>query len=81
MQKIGSPAKQKASETKIVDEEELIKAKEVMGEKKYQQEFECDWIANIEGAVYGDIIAKMEDDKQIARVPYDPHCLSLLHGI
>ena len=64
--------KAKASETKIVDEEELIKAKEVMGEKKYQQEFECDWIANIEGAVYGDIIAKMEDDKQIARVPYDP---------
>jgi hypothetical protein len=29
-----------------------------MGEKKYMQEFECDWIANIEGAVYGDIIAK-----------------------
>jgi len=29
-----------------------------MGEKKYQQEFECDWIANIEGAVYGDVLAK-----------------------
>ncbi len=24
------------------------------GRKKYQQEFECDWIANIEGAVYGE---------------------------
>ena len=29
-----------------------------MGEKKYLQEFECDWIANIEGAIYGEEIAK-----------------------
>ena len=50
--------KAKASDTKIVDEDELVKAKEVMGEKKYNQEFECDWIANIEGAVYGDVIGK-----------------------
>jgi len=64
--------KAKASETKIVDPEELVKAKEVMGEKKYQQEFECDWIANIEGAIYNDAIVKMEDNKQLTRVPYDP---------
>ena len=50
--------KAKASQTKIVDEEELTKAKEVMGEKKFLQEFECDWIANIEGAIYGDEISK-----------------------
>ncbi len=41
-------------------------------EKKYLQEFECDWIANIEGAVYGDAVTKMEDNKQLTRVPYDP---------
>ena len=64
--------KAKASDTKIVDNDELVKAKEVMGEKKYLQEFECDWIANIEGAVYGDVIAKLDDDKQLTRVPYDP---------
>jgi phage terminase large subunit len=64
--------KAKASETKIVDNEELVKAKEVMGEKKYLQEFECDWIANIEGAIYADVLAKMEDGKQLTRVPYDP---------
>ena len=64
--------KAKASDTKIVDPEELEKAKEVMGEKKYLQEFECDWIANIEGAIYGDEIAKLDDKKQLARVPYDP---------
>jgi len=48
------------------------KAREVMGEKKYQQEFECDWIANIEGAIYNDVLVKMEDNKQLTRVPYDP---------
>ncbi len=64
--------KAKASDTKIVDPEELEKAKEVMGEKKYMQEFECDWIANIEGAIYGEEVAKIEDKNQIARVPYDP---------
>ena len=64
--------KAKASDTKIVDEEELVKAREIMGEKKYLQEFECDWIANIEGAVYGDVIGKMDDNKQLTRVPYDP---------
>ena len=64
--------KAKASQTKIVDPEELEKAKEVMGEKKYQQEFECDWIANIEGAIYGDEINKLYDKNQLARVPYDP---------
>ena len=64
--------KAKASDTKIVDPEELEKAREVMGEKKYLQEFECDWIANIEGAIYGDEIAKLDDNKQLSRVPYDP---------
>ena len=64
--------KAKASDTKIVDEDELVKAKEVMGEKKYQQEFECDWIANIEGAIYNDTLVKLEDGKQLTRVPYDP---------
>jgi len=64
--------KAKASQTKIVDQEELDKAREVMGEKKYLQEFECDWIANIEGAIYGDEMNKLDDKKQLARVPYDP---------
>jgi phage terminase large subunit len=62
----------KASDTQIVDPEELVKAKEVMGDKKYQQEFECDWIANIEGAIYNDALVKIEDKKQLTRVPYDP---------
>ena len=34
-----------------------------MGDKKYRQEYECDWVAAIEGAVYGDAIEKLESRK------------------
>ena len=62
----------KASETGIIDQEELDAAKAQMGDSKYKQEFECDWIANIEGAVYGEIIKSLEEKKQITRIAYDP---------
>tara|TARA_R100000664_G_scaffold18578_1_gene27651 strand:+ start:1584 stop:2864 length:1281 start_codon:yes stop_codon:yes gene_type:complete len=62
----------KASETKVIDQEELDAAKAQMGESKYKQEFECDWIANIEGAIYGEIIKNLEEKKQLTRVGYDP---------
>ena len=62
----------KASETKIIDQEELDAAKAQMGDAKYKQEFECDWIANIEGAIYGDIIKNLEEKKHLTRVGYDP---------
>ena len=65
----------KASETKIIDQEELDAAKSQMGEAKYKQEFECDWIANIEGSIYGDIIKTLEEKKQLSRVAYDPALL------
>ena len=64
--------KAKASETKVVDQDELSKAEQIMGENKFKQEFECDWIANIEGSIYGKTLAKMENQRQITRVPYDP---------
>jgi len=62
----------KASETGIIDQEELDAAKAQMGDAKFKQEFECDWIANIEGAVYGEIIKSLEEKKQITRIAYDP---------
>ena len=61
----------KASETGIVDQEELDTALDLMGQKKYRQEFECDWVASIEGAIYGDVIEKIEQKGQVGRVPYD----------
>jgi len=64
--------KAKASETKIVDDEELKAALTVMGSQKYEQEFECSFIGNIQGSIYGDIISSLEDKKQITRVPVNP---------
>ena len=62
----------KASDTKIVDDEELASALAVMGPQKYAQEFECSFIGNIVGSIYGDVIASLEDKKQITRVPVNP---------
>ena len=64
--------KAKASETNIVDEEELGNALTVMGKAKYDQEFECSFIGNIEGSIYGDIVQELDDKGNIGAVPYDP---------
>ena len=64
--------KAKASETKIVDKEELQAALGVMGVAKYNQEFECSFIGNIKGSIYGELLGKLEDKKQVASIPYDP---------
>ena len=64
--------KAKASDTKIVDQEELDAALSVMGEAKYKQEFECDFAGTSKGSIYGDLVNEMEDKKQIGKVPYDP---------
>ena len=62
----------RASETKLVDEEELKAALSVMGQATYNQEFECSFIGNVKGSIYGELITKLEDEKRIARVPHDP---------
>lgn len=62
----------KASETGLIDKEELDASLKVMGQAKYNQEFECSFIGNIRGSIYGDILNKLEDEKKITRVPYDP---------
>ena len=62
----------KASDTGIVDKEELTAALGVMGKSKYNQEFECSFIGNISGSIYGEIIASLDDKKQLCRVPLNP---------
>jgi len=64
--------KAKASETGIVEKDELEAALSVMGEAKYKQEFECDFAGTSKGSIYGDVINDLEDDKRIGGVPYDP---------
>ena len=64
--------KAKASETKIVEKDELDAALAVMGEAKYQQEFECSFVGNIQGSIYGDLVDDLDDAKRIGGVPYNP---------
>jgi len=62
----------KASETSILDSEELEEAKQTMGEDRYEQEFECSFEAAIQGAYYAMEMKTATQDKRITKVPYDP---------
>jgi hypothetical protein len=62
----------KASETGILDDEELAAARVMMTADQYAQEFECSWNANVPGAVYGKEMEAAQMDGRITNVPYDP---------
>jgi hypothetical protein len=62
----------KASETGILDQEELDAAKVMMTEDQYEQEFECSWVANVPGAIYGKEMQVALEEKRITTIPYDP---------
>ena len=62
----------KASETNIVDDEELEAAKVTMSTDQYDQEFECSWVANVPGAIYGKELQTSLEENRITKVPYDP---------
>ena len=55
----------KASETGLVDQEELDAALKEMGEDKYSQEFEVNFHTPVEGAYYGSLINDLEFKQQI----------------
>ena len=61
----------KASETGILDDEELDSAKKSMSEDQYNQEYECSWVANVPGAIYAKEIEKISSNGQFTHVPYD----------
>lgn len=62
----------KASETGIVDAQELEAARLTMSEEEYDQEFECSFSAALVGAYYGKLMAAARTEGRICRVPYDP---------
>ena len=62
----------KASQTNILDPEELEEAKITMGEDRYEQEFECSFEAAIVGAYYAMEMKTAMQDNRITTVPYDP---------
>ena len=59
----------KASETKLIAEEELQDAKKAMGDNKYQQEFEISFDAPIVGSYYGEIIKDLDSKNHIRELP------------
>ena len=62
----------KASETGILDDEELEAASSMMSPDQYAQEYECSWVANVPGAVYGKELQELHEKGRITSVPYDP---------
>lgn len=61
----------KASETGLVDADELADARRAMTPEQYNQEFECSFDAAIVGAYFGRDIADLEARKLITAVPWD----------
>ena len=61
----------KASETDILDDEELQAAKDVMSKDLYEQEFECSFQAAITGSYYGTIIEDLVREKRMVSNLYD----------
>jgi len=64
-------AMHKASETNILPQAELEDALKIMGEDRYEQEFECSFEAAIMGAYYGTEMKRATEDNRITIVPYD----------
>ena len=62
----------KASQTGILDDEELDAARSVMSVDQFEQEYECSWVANVPGAVFGKELQKLHEKGQICSVPYNP---------
>lgn len=61
----------KASDTNLIDEDELRMARNEMGENKYHQEFECSFDSAIEGAYYGNIINDLQKKNHIREIAHE----------
>jgi len=62
----------KASETGILDDEELEMAQQDMADTEYEQEYECSWSAALRGAYYAKELESAYEEDRVSKVPYDP---------
>jgi hypothetical protein len=62
----------RASQTGLLDQEELDDAAKTMTQDQYLQEFECDFESAILGAYYGKEMRALTDGGRITDVEYDP---------
>ena len=63
----------KASETGVLDDEELDDARATMSPEEYEQEYECSWTASLKGSYYGDYVNEMEEAGRIIDFDIDPN--------
>lgn len=69
----------RASDSGIIDDEELARLREQMDEDEFNQEFECSFDAAIKGSYYGKVVNEMDaDGRLLDDIPTDPtkptHC-------
>lgn len=62
----------KASETGIIDSDELASARRSMTEEEYEQEYECSFNAGLTGAYFAKELAKAEKENRIGDFYHDP---------
>ena len=62
----------RASETKIITDDELTSLRAGLTDEQYAQEFECNFEAAVIGAYYGRLMQQADQDKRISNVPYEP---------
>jgi len=65
-------AEYKASQTDLLPEDELERARAGMTEDEYRQEYECSFEAAVRGAIYVKELEAARDEGRIGNVPYDP---------
>lgn len=62
----------KASQSGVLDAEELADARRSMTEDQYAAEYECSFDAAILGAIYARELSALREAGQVTRVPHDP---------
>ena len=66
----------RASETGLIEADELADARKSMTEPQYEQEFECSFEAAIVGSVYAKDLQKARQAGRIGRYPHQPEKLT-----
>lgn len=62
----------RASDSGIIDQEELEEARRIMSEDEFAQEFECSFNGSTQGSYYGSEMSAARREGRIRNVPYDP---------
>lgn len=61
----------RASETGLLDAEELASARREMGEERYAQEYECSFEAALVGSYWGAELKALVEAKRVVSIPYE----------